>query len=190
MNGLTRLAKIALVVGVSEMVEVVLLQRVDILGAHPSIMVLVPILAGYIAGPSTGAAMGFVAGSIADLFLPTPFGLSALVWICAGYVAGYASVVLRDEAVPTGTRGQVGSLPIVFVCALFAGSALAGYALLGALFGVPAMLTYYLPQSLPAVIVGAFLGAGPMTVAVRWALRRETAGRAPGMLARSERRAV
>ncbi|MHB8263238.1 MAG: hypothetical protein ACYDGY_05760 [Acidimicrobiales bacterium] len=190
MNGFTRLAKIALVVVVSEMVEVVLLQRIDIFGAHPSVMVLIPVLAGYIAGPSTGAAMGLVAGLTADLFLPTPFGLSALVWICAGYVAGYATVLLQDEAAPTGTLGQAGTLPVVFVCALFAGSALAGYALLGALFGVPPMLTYYLPQALPAVIVGAFLGAGPMMVAVRWALRRETVGKVPGMLAHGRRRVM
>ena len=76
MNGFTRLARITLVVVVSEMVEVVLLQHVDIFGAHPSVMVLIPIVAGYIAGPAGGAAMGFAAGLVADLFLPTPFGFS------------------------------------------------------------------------------------------------------------------
>jgi hypothetical protein len=181
-NGFTRLARITLVVVVSEMVEVVLLQHVDIFGAHPSVMVLIPIVAGYIAGPAGGAAMGFAAGLVADLFLPTPFGLSAVVWICTGYAAGYATAILRGgETDAAGSQGQAGTLPIVFVCALFAGCAMAGYALLGALFGVPAMLTYYLPQALPAVIIGAFAGAGPMMLAVRWAFRQGHPSRGSGM---------
>ena len=48
-------------------------------GVHPDIMVLLPILAGLVGGPARGASMGFASGLVADLFLPTPFGLSALV---------------------------------------------------------------------------------------------------------------
>ena len=54
-------------------------------------MLLLPIAAGYAAGPDRGAVFGFFAGLVADLFLPTPFGLSALVGCLLGYATGIAT---------------------------------------------------------------------------------------------------
>ena len=51
----------------------------------PDIMVLLPIVAGIIGGPARGATIGFGTGLVSDLFLPTPFGLSALVGCLLGF---------------------------------------------------------------------------------------------------------
>ena len=48
---------------------------ITVAGAHPDIMLLLPVAAGMAAGPEEGAVVGFVAGMAADLLLPTPFGL-------------------------------------------------------------------------------------------------------------------
>ena len=82
-----RVLRVLALVVVTEIVEVALLVHIDILGAHPSFMILIPIVSGYLMGSSTGAVMGFLSGMTADLFVPTPFGLTALVWICTGYLA-------------------------------------------------------------------------------------------------------
>ncbi len=185
MIGMVRVLKVIMLLVVTEVVEVSLLVHVDILGAHPTFMVLIPIVSGYFMGSSTGAVMGFLSGMTADLFVPTPFGLTALIWICTGYLAGLSAGLLStttDGDAATGLSGigsgmqvpnQTGAVPIALVCMLLAGSAQVGYGLLGALFGVPAMLTGYLLRSLPATVVGAVVGAGPMLVAVRWAFKRD-----------------
>lgn len=176
MISVVRVLRILALVVVTEIVEVALLVHIDILGAHPSLMILIPIVSGYLMGSSTGAVMGFVAGMTADLFVPTPFGLTALVWICAGYLAGLSASLFSastdGDAAVSSSGTQAGAVPVALVCILLAGTAQVGYALLGALFGVPAMLTGYLLRSLPAVIIGAIVGAGPMLVAARWAFQR------------------
>lgn len=52
------------------------------------VLLLVGITAGIAGGPERGATMGFVAGLLADSFLQTPFGLSALVYCLVGWGVG------------------------------------------------------------------------------------------------------
>ena len=47
-------------------------------------------------GPEAGAWVGFTAGLATDLFLPTPFGLSALVGCVLGFVTGRVLQSLPD----------------------------------------------------------------------------------------------
>ncbi len=107
-----------------------LLDSVRVGGAHPDLMLLLPVAAGYAAGPDRGAVFGFITGLVADLFLPTPYGLSALVGCLLGYSTGMA------------TRGLVRSSwwlpPVVAVAATAAG--MGTYAILGAVLGDPGML--------------------------------------------------
>ena len=72
-------SRVVLVVITFVVVQQTLVLDLRLGGIHPDIMVLLPIVAGIVGGPATGASMGFGAGLVADLFLPTPFGLSALV---------------------------------------------------------------------------------------------------------------
>jgi rod shape-determining protein MreD len=52
------------------------------------VLLLAGITAGVAGGPDRGAAVGFVAGLLADCFLQTPFGLSALVYCLVGWGVG------------------------------------------------------------------------------------------------------
>jgi rod shape-determining protein MreD len=129
-------------------------------GVHPDIMVLLPIVAGIVGGPGRGASMGFWAGLVADLFLPTPFGLSALVGSLIGFGVGAATMALDRSA---------WWLPSV---AALGGSALYEliYAMLGSLLGQPQMLHVELVRIIVAVSVVNAVLALPALRMVAWAL--------------------
>ena len=57
-------------------------------GVHADAMLLLPIAAGIVGGAESGALVGFLAGLAADIFLLTPFGLSALVYCLVGFGVG------------------------------------------------------------------------------------------------------
>jgi len=127
---------------------------------HPDIMVLLPILAGLVAGPGTGASMGFGAGLAADLFLPTPFGLSALVGCLIGFTVGVTTLALDRTA---------GWLPPVVA---FGASALYEviYAVLGSVLGQPQMIHVDLTRVVLVVAVVNAVLALPALRLVVWAL--------------------
>ncbi len=148
-------------------VQNTLLDLVRVDGAHPDVMLLLPVAAGYAAGPDRGAVFGFITGLVADLFLPTPFGLSALVGCLLGFGTGVA------------TRGLVRTSwwlpPLVAAAATTAG--MGAYAILGAVLGEPGMLKIYL---VPALVVGtpsAALLAVPVLRVVAWAVPEPGPGR-------------
>lgn len=76
-------------------VQIALVDRLSIAGVHAELIWVLPVAAGLGAGPMPGMAAGFVGGVVADLYLPTPFGLTALV----GTVLGYALGRLGEEGV-------------------------------------------------------------------------------------------
>ena len=137
-----------------------LLDGVRVDGAHPDLMLLLPMAAGYAAGPDRGAAFGFATGLVADLFVSTPYGLSALVGCLVGFGCGVA------------TRGLVRTSwwlpPVVAAAATAAG--LGVYAILGAVLGDPAMLRVYLARALVVGVPSAALFAIPVLRMVAWAV--------------------
>ena len=165
-------------------VQHTLLDSVRVDGAHPDVMLLLPVAAGYAAGPDRGAVFGFITGLVADLFLPTPFGLSALVGCLLGFGTGLA------------TRGLVRSSwwlpPVVAAAATAAG--MGAYAILGAVLGDPAMLRTYLvarPRGRDAL--GGRVLAVPVLRFVAWAVPEpgpaapRAAGRGPAVKFRRRR---
>ncbi len=99
------------------------LDGIRVRGAHPDVMVLFVIACGFVAGAERGAVAGFVVGLLADAVLPTPFGLSALVFTLVGYGVGSLrssgltsawwvppSVALVASAVAELAFGGIGSL--------------------------------------------------------------------------------
>ena len=104
-------------------------------------MLLLPIAAGYVAGPERGAVFGFAVGIAADLFLPTTFGLSALVGCLLGFGVGFATAGL--------VRSSWWLPPVVAAAATAAG--LAAYAILGAVLGDPGIVrtSWRRPSSWP-----------------------------------------
>jgi rod shape-determining protein MreD len=155
-------ARVALVVGLFVVAQQTLVLDIRIGGVHPDIMILLPIVAGVVGGPARGASMGFGVGLVADLFLPTPFGLSALVGCMIGFAVGAATIALDRTAV---------WLP-PFVA--LAGSALyeVVYAALGSVLGQPQMLHVDLVRIVVLVSVVNALLALPALRAVAWSLRQ------------------
>ena len=154
------ITRVALVVIGFVVVQQILLVDARIGTVHPDIMILLPIVAGIVGGPARGASMGFGSGLVADLFLPTPFGLSALVATVIGFAVGVVTLALDRSAL---------WLPPL---AALAGSALyeITYAVLGSVLGQPQMLHVDLLRVLVMVSVVNAVLAIPALRLVTWAL--------------------
>jgi len=154
------IARVVVVVALFVSVQQTLMLDLRIGGVHPDIMILLPIVAGIVGGPSRGALMGFVAGLASDLFLPTPFGLSALVATVIGFAVGEATLAVDRTAL---------WLPVV---AAFGGSAVyeVGYAVLGSVLGQPQMVHTDLLRIVMVVSVTNAVLAIPAMRVVTWAL--------------------
>ena len=70
------------------LLQVAVFSRLHISGAGPDIALVAALALAYREGPESGAIAGFGAGLAIDLFLSTPFGLSALAFTIAGYTIG------------------------------------------------------------------------------------------------------
>jgi rod shape-determining protein MreD len=141
------LLRLFLVVVLVLVVQYTFALDVRIGGAHPDLMLLLPIAAGVVGGPEAGAGVGFVAGMATDLFLPTPFGLSALVYCIIGFAVGSVMAVSTD----TRRDGLWWLAPVVALAASAAGVML--YAVLGAVLGQPQMVQVNLATVVSVVAV-------------------------------------
>ena len=107
------------------LLQTTVLSRFRFWGVMPDFMLLVAVAGGITAGATRGAALGFASGILIDLFLPTPLGLSALVFTLVGYGVGVAN---------TGVLRSAWYIPILTA----AGGSVAGvtlYALVGSVLG-------------------------------------------------------
>ena len=156
----SELARLSLVVVLFVVVQDTVMLDLRIGGVHPDIMLLLPILAGIVGGPSRGAGIGFATGLVADLFLPTPFGLSALVGCLVGFGVGLATIALDRSA-----------WWLVLVVALGA-SALyeVTYGVLGSVLGQPQMLHVALARIVVVVAVTNVLLAIVAVRLVKWGM--------------------
>lgn len=80
--------RVVVVVGAALLLQVLLFGTFSYDGARPEILVLVVLAVGHRVGADAGAVVGFAAGLAFDVFLGTPFGLTALVYLTAGYLMG------------------------------------------------------------------------------------------------------
>jgi rod shape-determining protein MreD len=138
-------------------------------GAHPNLMLGFALAAGLAGGTQRGAIVGFFSGLALDLFLPTPFGLSALVGTAVGAGAGQLVAAGVDRTTWFFVPGVA-----------FFGSAIGVimFAVLGTVLGQPDMLTVGLGA---AVGVVALVNGGLGRLLVRicnWAFGAETTGSA------------
>jgi rod shape-determining protein MreD len=152
--------RVVLVVAVVLTVQQVLMDGLRIHGAHPDLMLLLPIAFGLAGGSERGATMGFVAGLLADLFVGTPFGLSALVYTLVGFGIG----MTEDNRVGGGWWAT----PLTAAVASAGGVLL--YAGLGAAVGEGQMLHQHLVTVTVVVAVVNGLLAAPTVRSARWAM--------------------
>jgi rod shape-determining protein MreD len=165
------LARCTVVLLVVLVVQQTLLDSVRVAGAHPEAMLLLPIAGGYVAGPDRGAGFGFAAGVLADLFLPTTFGLSALVFCLVGYGTGLATGGL--------VRSSWWLPPIVAAGATSVGLGL--YAILGAVLGEPGVVNSSLAPALVVATPAAVVLATPVVRMVSWAFPAPISARGAGL---------
>ena len=78
------------------MIHTAVAPQLRLFGVAADVMLLLAIAAGIAAGADRGAALGFGAGLLADCFLQTPFGLSALTYSLVAYgVGAFQSTILH-----------------------------------------------------------------------------------------------
>lgn len=159
-------ARVGAVAFVTLVAHLVLLSKVHPQGVRPDALLLLAVVGGIVGGAERGAVLGFVSGLLADLFLQSPFGLTALVFSLVGFAVGsFQSGILRS------------AWWISVAIALVASAAgIVLYALVGAMVGQTDMVQPRLPViaalvavlnavlTLPAVrLVAWAFGAGPST---------------------------
>jgi rod shape-determining protein MreD len=150
-------ARVTLTVFLFVTVQQTLVLDIRIGGTHPDLMVLLPMAAGLVGGPGRGASMGFGAGLVADLFLPTPFGLSALVGCLVGFGVGLATVALDRSSWWLPTAGALVASAAYEIL----------YAVLGSILGQPQMLHVDLFRIVVVVVVAnALVGGAPTPLGV------------------------
>jgi len=154
--------RLSLVVFGFVVVQQTLMLDVGIGGVHPDIMVLLPIVAGIIGGPSRGATIGFGTGLVSDLFLPTPFGLSALVGCLVGFAVGMAVVALDRSAWWLAPVAALGGSALYEVT----------YGALGSVLGQPQMLHVALARIVIVVSVTNAVLALPAMRLMSWGMAR------------------
>lgn len=153
--------RLGLALAIVLLLHLTVLADIRLAGVRPDAPLLVAVVAGLVAGAERGAIIGFCAGLLADLFLPSPFGLSALVYCLVGFAIGsFQSGILRNAWwIPVVTAFAASAAGIVL------------YAALGAMVGETEMVGPRLP--LIAGLVGLMnaLLAPPATRLMSWATR-------------------
>ncbi len=148
-----------LVVSVTLVVQVGLVTDLRVYGVHPDLLLLLAVCAGIEGGPGRGAVLGFSCGLLFDLFLPGPFGMTALAYAVTGYVAG----LVGDTVVRPARWISIG---LVTLCS--AGGMLL-YAGLGQLLGQRSLADPRLGAIVGIVAATNALLSLPALAVCRWA---------------------
>ena len=136
---------------------VILSIRID--SVHPDLLWLLPITAALFGGADFGALVGFWSGLAFDLFLPTPFGLSALIGCVLGYAMGSATAAMDRRA--------VWLRPVAAVVGSVAADML--FAVTGAVFGQNQMVRVNFLTIFLVVAVSSLIFVMPVNRLMRWA---------------------
>ncbi len=156
---------------VAVMLHTAVLPQLRVAGVAPDLLLVLGIAAGIAAGPDRGALVGFIAGLLADCFLQTPFGLSALTYSLVGYGVGMFQTTILHAAVwiPVATAVVASAVGVIL------------FAVVGAVVGQSHLLSGRLLEV--AVVVALVNGLLILVVArpVRWAT---TGDLAPGLVLR------
>lgn len=134
-------------------------------GVRPDLLLVLTIAVAYYEGSERGAAFGFVAGLVIDLFLTTPLGLSALSFALVGYAAGRVQdALVRTPRCIAPIMGGLGGLAggALFVC-------------VGALAGQDHLLALRSAQVIAIASAYDALTALAAFPLVRWATRDQCA---------------
>lgn len=133
-------------------------------GVALDVLLVLAIAAGVAGGPERGAAVGFTCGLLADCFLQTPFGLSALTYALVGYGVGvFQTGVLHSSWwIPAITAAVASAIAVV----IFVG--------LGVVVGQDQLLSTRLIEVAGVLALLHALFTPPAVRLVRWSLAETT----------------
>lgn len=133
-------------------------------GVALDVLLVLAIAAGVAGGAERGAAVGFTCGLLADCFLQTPFGLSALTYALVGYGVGvFQTGVLHSSWwIPAVTAAVASAIAVV----VFVG--------LGVVVGQDQLLSTRLIEVAGVLAVLHALFTPPVVRLVRWSLAETT----------------
>lgn len=154
--------RVAAVIAVTLVVQEAVLDGIVIGGAHPDAFLLVAITAGLTAGPQRGAVIAFIVGLVADAFVLTPFGLSALVYVLVAFGVGAVTSVGSGRA------------PYSFQMMLAFAGGVAGtllFEIIAALIGQPKLPDGQLAAVVAVVGIANVVLVIPVTAAMSRAIR-------------------
>ena len=155
--------RLGIVFVVALVIQLTVFVDVRIFGVAPELLALVAVVAAFFVGPERGPVIAFVAGLLWDVYLPTPLGLSAVVFAVVAYV-----VATLNEGLFHDTRTQ-----LVGVVAVGSAASVIGYALLGAIVGEGGLV------SADLIVIALVVGASNAVLALiaapimAWALAAE-----------------
>lgn len=87
-NGIARIVAMALAAAA---LQQMLMLRIEIFGVHPDVLLGFAIVVAATGGANRGAAAGFFAGLLTDIFAATPVGPATLAYTVAAYLVGVFS---------------------------------------------------------------------------------------------------
>jgi len=154
-------ARLSVVTLCAVVFQLTVLDQLKIHGAHPDVMLLVAIGAGLAAGSQQGAVAAFAVGLAADLFVDTPFGMSALTFVLVAFCVGLAPTGPAERLSPA-TRFATAVLASAGGTLLFAG--------IGYILGEPQILRANIVSVVGVVTLGNAVMAIPVLAAVSWAV--------------------
>lgn len=144
------------------LLQVTLFDGLRIAGVMPEIVLALSVAAGLTGGPANGAVFAFGTGLVADLFVATPFGLTALAWCIVAYLAGLLANSVSESH-------WLAVAPLV-TAATAAG--LGWYVLLGELLGQRHFYTPALGRIIGVNVVVALVVGGPLCSLMRFVWRQ------------------
>ena len=144
---------------VAVVLHAAVLPQLRVAGVAPDVLLLVGIAAGITTGPGRGAAVGFVAGLLADAFLQSPFGLSALSYCVVAYGVG----TFNDTVLPASRWVVVGTAMVASALGVIL------FAVIGAVVGQTHLLSDRLVTVTVVVALVNGLLAPAALPALRWA---------------------
>ena len=154
-------------------VQVELFSELRIWGVMPELLLGVSIAAAWVAGPDRGAVVGFVAGLLYDLYLPTPLALTALAYVLVAYGVGLISAGVAQS-------GESSLRRVVSFTAIPIGITL--FVVLGELLGEDLYGNGYVTLVIVATIYTMVL-MGPIHLLMQWAMgANRNDARAPSRL--------
>ena len=153
--------RIALVAIVAVVLQLSFFSYLTVFGTTPNIMPLVVISLGLLGGAMIGAVCGFVIGLVLDSVLFAPLGVSSLVLLAVGYLAGR----YRE-----GTEISNTLLPPILIGALTM-AASAGFAAIQLMLGVDTEVSLLVLREIVVQGLLAFLLAIPFYPLIRRVLR-------------------